>query len=171
MLQIRRCLIPHTHVLMNTCLYVWTCICMYTLRKEKGMKNLQGVVLKSTTKWECQVSSLVYAHLKHSLYCSALYTCVYACLCVGVHTYFYLYIYCFTHFNLRYDVEKFMAENGRGNGNIESKKTADTQATRSSQETWKGTDSFTEEEGSFLFTLWYLIWPNSPMPICLLAVI
>lgn len=64
----------------------------------------------------------------------------------GVHTYIFIYICCFTRFNLRCDIEKFMAENGRGNRSIKRKKAADTQATRSSRETWKGTGSFMKEE-------------------------
>lgn len=75
-LQIPCCLILYTHE--------YICICSETNHR---MKTSPGGGMKSMTQWECQIYSLVCAHLKHSLSCTALYTsCVYACLCVGMHT-------------------------------------------------------------------------------------
>lgn len=60
-----------------------------------------------------------------------LYSLIYLCLCMPVcgHAYLhFIYICGFTYYNLICDVAKFMAENGRGNGNIKRKKTTDTKA-------------------------------------------
>lgn len=75
----------------QTCVYTGVHVHVYICSERKReWKTLQE--MRSMPQWECQVSSLVHTHLKYSLYCTALYTsCVYACLCVWVHTYIFIW--------------------------------------------------------------------------------